>query len=90
MSILAIIIYILIAAICGAIGRAIAGDIGGGFIVSTVVGFIGALFGPWMAHKLKLSEPFIVQISGHPFPILWSIVGAAVFVALIHLVSGRR
>ena len=89
MSILAVIIYILIAAICGAIGRAIAGDVGGGLIVSTVVGFIGALFGTWIAHKLKLAEPFIIQVSGHPFPILWSIVGAAVFVALIHLLSGR-
>jgi uncharacterized membrane protein YeaQ/YmgE (transglycosylase-associated protein family) len=84
-----LIILILIAAVCGALGRAIAGEVRGGFIVSTVIGFIGALVGPWIAHQLKLSEPFVVHVSGQSFPILWSIIGAAVFVALIHLISRR-
>jgi uncharacterized membrane protein YeaQ/YmgE (transglycosylase-associated protein family) len=84
-----LIILIVIAAVCGALGRAIAGEVRGGFIVSTVIGFIGALVGPWIAHQLKLSEPFVVHVSGQSFPILWSIIGAAVFVALIHLISRR-
>jgi uncharacterized membrane protein YeaQ/YmgE (transglycosylase-associated protein family) len=85
-----LLILIIIAAICGAIGRAIGGDVRGGFIVSMVLGFVGALFGPWMAHQLKLPEPFMLHVSGQSFPILWSIIGAAVFVALIHLLSSRR
>jgi len=85
-----LIILIIIAAICGAIGRAIGGDVRGGFIVSMVLGFIGALVGPWIAHELKLPEPFMVNISGKAFPVLWSIIGSAVFVAIIHLVSRRR
>jgi uncharacterized membrane protein YeaQ/YmgE (transglycosylase-associated protein family) len=32
----------------------------------------------------------MVTIGGHPFPVLWSIIGAALFVAIIHLVSRRR
>jgi hypothetical protein len=32
----------------------------------------------------------VVSIDRHPFPILWSIIGASVFVAVIHLLSGRR
>ena len=84
-----LILLIVIAAVCGAIGRAIAGDIRGGLIVSTALGFIGALLGPWLAARLKLPEPLVVHISGHPFGILWSIIGAAVFVAIIHLVSRR-
>ena len=84
-----LILLIVIAAVCGAIGRAIAGDIRGGFIVSTALGFIGALLGPWLAARLKLPEPLVVHISGHPFGILWSIIGAAVFVAIIHLFSRR-
>jgi len=79
----------LLAAICGALGRAIAGEVRGGFIVSMVLGFIGTLIGPWIAHQLKLPEPFLVNISGQSFPVLWSIIGAAVFVALIHLISRR-
>ena len=88
-SIPALLILIVIAAICGAIGKAIAGSSRGGLIVSIVLGFIGALLGPWVAGLLKLPEPFMVTIGGHPFPVLWSIIGAALFVAIIHLFSRR-
>jgi len=84
-----LILLIVIAAVCGAVGRGIAGEIRGGLIVSIALGFIGALLGPWLAAQLKLPEPLMVHISGHPFPILWSIIGAALFVAIIHLVSRR-
>ena len=84
-----LIILIIIAAVCGAVGQAIGGSVRGGLIVSTALGFIGALLGPWIAHQLKLPEPFMVHISGQSFPVLWSIIGAAVFVAIIHLVSRR-
>jgi len=90
MSLTGLLILILIAAVCGAVGKAIAGGTRGGLIVSIVLGFIGALLGPWVARLLKLPEPFTVTIDGHPFPILWSIIGAALFVALIHLFSRRR
>jgi uncharacterized membrane protein YeaQ/YmgE (transglycosylase-associated protein family) len=89
MSITSLVILIIIAAVCGAIGKAIAGSSRGGLIVSTALGFVGALLGPWVAGKLGLPEPFMVNIGGHPFPILWSIIGAAIFVAIIHLFSRR-
>jgi uncharacterized membrane protein YeaQ/YmgE (transglycosylase-associated protein family) len=85
-----LLLLILIAAVCGAVGRAIAGGPRGGLVVSTVVGFIGALIGPWIAHQMGLSEPLVIRVDGHSFGVLWAIVGAALFVALIHLASGRR
>jgi uncharacterized membrane protein YeaQ/YmgE (transglycosylase-associated protein family) len=85
-----LVILLIIAAVCGAIGKAIAGSARGGLIVSIVLGFVGALLGPWVARKLSLPEPFMVTVGGHPFPILWSIIGAALFVAIIHLFSRRR
>ena len=84
-----LIVLIVIAAICGAVGKALAGGARGGLLVSIALGFIGALFGPWIARQFGLSEPFVLHLSGQTFPILWSIIGAAVFVALLHLVSGR-
>ena len=90
MSFAGLLLLIVIAAVCGAIGKAIAGSTRGGLIVSIVLGFIGALLGPWVAGLLKLPEPFVVIIDRHPFPILWSIIGAALFVLLIHLFSRRR
>jgi uncharacterized membrane protein YeaQ/YmgE (transglycosylase-associated protein family) len=85
-----LVVLIIIAAICGAIGKALAGGTQGGLLTSIALGFIGALLGPWVAHQLRLSEPLVLHVSGQPFPIVWSIVGAALFVALLHLVSGRR
>jgi uncharacterized membrane protein YeaQ/YmgE (transglycosylase-associated protein family) len=84
-----LLILIIIAAVCGAIGKAIAGGVRGGLVVSIALGFIGAILGPWLAAQLKLSEPLMINISGHPFGILWSIIGAAIFVAFIHLISRR-
>ena len=89
-SLPALVILIVIAAVCGALGKALAGGTRGGLVVSIALGFIGALLGPWVANQLKLPEPLMIVVGGHPFPILWSIIGAALFVALIHLLSRRR
>jgi len=89
MSLPALLVLVVIAAVCGAVGKAIAGSARGGLIVSIALGFVGALLGPWVARQLHLSEPFMVTIGGQPFPILWSIIGAALFVAIIHLISRR-
>ena len=86
----ALIVLIVIAAVCGALGKALAGGASGGLITSIALGFIGALLGPWVAGQLNLSEPLALQVSGQPFPIVWSIIGAALFVALLHLMGWRR
>ena len=83
-----LLVLLIIAGVCGAIGRSIGGGTRGGFLVSIAVGFIGALLGTVMARALHLPELLLVTIDRRPFPILWSIIGAAVFVALVHLISG--
>jgi uncharacterized membrane protein YeaQ/YmgE (transglycosylase-associated protein family) len=90
LTVTGLLILLVIAGICGAIGRAIAGGTPGGFLVSIAVGFVGALVGTFLANLAHLPELMVIRIERHPFPILWSIIGAAVFVALIHLLSGRR
>lgn len=90
MSIPALLLYLVIAAICGAIGKAIAGDPRGGLVVSIILGLVGALLGSWIANQFALPEPFMITIGGHSLGILWAIVGAAILVAIIHLFSGRR
>jgi uncharacterized membrane protein YeaQ/YmgE (transglycosylase-associated protein family) len=83
-----LLILLVIAGVCGAIGRAIGGGARGGFLVSIAVGFVGALLGTFVAFHLHLPELMMVTVDGHHFPILWSIIGAALLVALVHLVSG--
>jgi uncharacterized membrane protein YeaQ/YmgE (transglycosylase-associated protein family) len=84
-----LIVLIVIAAVCGAVGKALAGGGPGGLIASVALGFIGALLGPWVAGQLRLAEPLVLHVSGQSFPIVWSIIGAALFVALLHLMSRR-
>jgi uncharacterized membrane protein YeaQ/YmgE (transglycosylase-associated protein family) len=89
-TLFSLLIYLLIAAIAGAIGRSIAGGTSGGCLVSIALGFIGALLGTWVSNKLGLPEPFLINVEGAPFPFLWSIIGAALFVAVVALLSRRR
>jgi len=89
MSILGIIIILLIAAITGAIGQAMAGYSMGGCLVSAVVGIIGAFLGLWIARQLGLPTAFAVNIDGQPFPILWSIIGAFIFTLVVGLITRR-
>jgi len=88
--ILQLLLLLLIAGICGALGQAIGGYTHGGCLVSIALGFIGALLGTWMAAKLGLPELVSVPVGGMSFPIIWSIIGAAIFVAIINLITRRR
>ena len=90
MSIVDLFLLLLVAGICGALGQTIAGYSHGGCLVSIVLGFIGALVGTWLARLLTFPSLFMVQIGGQEFPIIWSIIGAAIFVAVLSLISSRR
>lgn len=90
MTILEIVILLIIAAICGGIGQAIAGYSHGGCLVTIALGFIGAMIGGFIARRLGIDDVLPIQIGDVRFPILWSIIGATLFVAVIGLISRRR
>jgi len=90
MTLMSFLVLLLVAGICGSIGQAIAGYSAGGCLVSIALGFIGALVGMWLSRKLGLPELFVISICGERFPVIWSIIGAALFVAVLSLVSRRR
>lgn len=90
MTIVELLVLLLIAGICGAVGKAIVGYFPGGFLASIGVGFIGALVGTWVARAVGLPELFAIRVGTTAFPIIWSIAGSALFVAIIALIAGRR
>jgi uncharacterized membrane protein YeaQ/YmgE (transglycosylase-associated protein family) len=90
MTIIDLLILLLVAGICGSLGQAIAGYSRGGCLVSIALGFVGALLGMWLARAMGLPELFPVQIGTTSFPIIWSIIGSALFVAIVALLSRRR
>jgi uncharacterized membrane protein YeaQ/YmgE (transglycosylase-associated protein family) len=83
MSILDLIILLIVAAICGSLGMAISGYSRGGCLVAIVLGFIGALIGMWLARALSLPEFLMLELGDVRFPIIWSIIGSALFVAVL-------
>lgn len=80
---------LVVAAILGSLGARLAGRAPTGCLLSIVIGFIGAMLGRWLSEALDLGDPFVVTVGGQTFPLLWSIVGAALFVSVLNLVSGR-
>ena len=90
MTVVDFVILLIIAAICGAVGQALAGYSVGGCITSILVGFVGAVLGSWIAGLLGLPEIFAVNVGGRAFPIVWSVIGSALFVAVLSLITRGR
>ncbi|HSW54916.1 MAG TPA: GlsB/YeaQ/YmgE family stress response membrane protein [Ignavibacteriaceae bacterium] len=82
-----ILISLIIAGIAGSIARSLSGFSRGGCIISIVVGFIGAIIGTWLARELQLPDPFVIVIRGTSYNILWTIIGAVIFTAVLSLIT---
>lgn len=91
MTLLEIILLLLIAGISGSIGQALTGFSRGGCFLSIAVGFIGALIGTWIAQNMNLPDILVIDIGKVSFPVVWAILGAVVFTAILSLITpGRR
>ena len=81
-----LLILLLVAGTCGAVGQSLTGYSRTGCLGSIILGFIGGLLGTWLARQFGL--PLMLTIGD--FPVVWSVIGAALFVAVLSLISGRR
>ena len=90
MTLLSLLILLLIAGVCGAIGQAITGYYRGGILVSIAIGFVGALLGAWLSSVFGVRDVFAVRIGGETFPVIWAIIGSTLFVAIVGLLTSRR
>ena len=86
MTLIGFLVLLLIAAICGAIGQSLAGYNLGGCLMSIIVGFIGAYIGLWIAGKFGLPQFFTISVQGQPFPVVWAVIGSAIFTLLVALI----
>ena len=85
MTLFGFLILLLIAAICGGIGQSLAGYDLGGCLVSIIVGFVGAYIGLWLAGKMGLPYFFTINVEGKPFPVIWAVIGSAIFTFIVAL-----
>jgi uncharacterized membrane protein YeaQ/YmgE (transglycosylase-associated protein family) len=81
-----VLILLIIAAICGSVGQALAGYDLGGCLVSIVVGFIGAYIGMWLSRKMGWPEMLNIKVGSKMFPIIWAVIGSAIFTLVVGLI----
>ena len=87
MTLIEILLLLLIAAICGSLGQVLVGYSTGGLLASIVVGVIGAYIGIWVAREFHLPVFFSLNLGGRSLPIIWSIIGSAIFAAILGLIN---
>jgi uncharacterized membrane protein YeaQ/YmgE (transglycosylase-associated protein family) len=83
-------VLLVIAFICGALGQTLSGYSRGGCLATIAVGFVGSLLGTWLARTTGLPEIFVVNLGGRNFPVIWSIVGGALFTAVLGFLTRRQ
>jgi uncharacterized membrane protein YeaQ/YmgE (transglycosylase-associated protein family) len=81
------ILLLVVAGIAGGIGQSLAGYSHGGCLASTALGFVGALLGSWIARIMGLPTLLVVDIGPERFPLVWAILGAALFVGLLGILT---
>ncbi|MCC9606262.1 hypothetical protein LOC68_18755 [Blastopirellula sp. JC732] len=90
MTLIEFLLLLLIAGVCGSIAQSLAGYSHGGCLVSIALGFIGALLGAWLSRLVGIGDFLAVQIGGATFPIIWSVIGGALFAAALAVLGGRN
>jgi len=84
-----IIAFIILGLIAGFIAKALMpGDDPGGFIVTAIIGIVGAILGGFLAGVLFDAEPLDEFFDLSTW--LTAIVGAIILLALYRMVAGRR
>lgn len=83
------IVLLIISAIAGLIGQQLAGYKVGGLLMAMVIGFIGAVLGLFLARELDLPLFFVLDIGQEEFPVVWSVIGAALLAFGLSLFSRR-
>lgn len=81
MTLLELFVYLVIGGASGAIMRVITRGSTGWFLVSALLGFLGALLGTSVAHVARLQGFLALHIAGHLLPVLWAMSGA-IFLAI--------
>jgi uncharacterized membrane protein YeaQ/YmgE (transglycosylase-associated protein family) len=85
MSVIEIVIFLIVGALCAAIASALIGVSPGGILGAIVIGFLGAFVGTWLAGKLGLPELFVFRYEDAAVPIVWTIVGSFLLLAIVGL-----
>ena len=82
-----LIVYLVLALLCGLVGQMLAGRSVGGYLVATVVGLAGALLGAYIAKSIGAPEPLAVSVGGKTIYLLWAVIGAALVTIVVSIIQ---
>jgi uncharacterized membrane protein YeaQ/YmgE (transglycosylase-associated protein family) len=89
-SLVEIIVWLIVAAICGAIGEALVGYSPGGLLASIGIGLVGAFLGSWLARALGFPALLTFTFGDVAIELVWTIIGAALLVGIVALIRRPR
>jgi uncharacterized membrane protein YeaQ/YmgE (transglycosylase-associated protein family) len=90
MTLLSVVLLLAVAGLCGGIGSSLAGYSHLGCLTSIILGFIGAWLGTWFATQVHLPMLYVVHLRGESFPVVWSVLGAAMFAGVTSVLTARN
>ena len=83
------VLLMIIAGVVGGVAQSIVGMSGRGCLVSIAIGLVGALLGNYLAKMADLPDIFTLHVGNHSFPLVWAVVGAVIFVAIVSLFQSK-
>ena len=89
---ISLLIWILLGFLAGLVAKAILpGSDGGGFILTTILGIVGAVVGGYIGSMLGYGMVSSFDNIGNSLPsFIFSVIGAIVVLAIYRLVAGRN
>ena len=87
---LSFLLLLVVAAVLGSLGAALAGRRGNGCLVNILTGFVGAALGRWLARLIDFNDPLTLTLRETDFPLISTVAGAALFVAIITFLTRGR
>ena len=96
MGLLNFLLQLVIAGVIGYAASALMGTRRVHIVAVVLLGFLGTIVGPWIANFFHLTDGLdglaimpTVLVGGAPFSLVWSIVGAAIVVAVVSMVRSH-
>jgi uncharacterized membrane protein YeaQ/YmgE (transglycosylase-associated protein family) len=83
---MAILSWIIFGLIIGAIARLIRPSVPGGWIVSIIIGIVGAILGGWIGNLIGWGGSGAWTLKGF----ILAIVGAIIILAIYHAIVGKK
>jgi uncharacterized membrane protein YeaQ/YmgE (transglycosylase-associated protein family) len=82
MGVLDFLLLLVVAGVCGFLGGALMGARRMSLLTMVVAGFVGALLGKLIAGYFHLPLLWEINVGGHPFPVVWAVIGSVIVVGL--------